>query len=154
MSAGPSLGMESSVSKANVGKDVVVKGHLLSGEDLTIFGEVEGTIDIVEHRLTIAAEGSVRADVKAHDIDVRGYLEGKLEAVNKIYIRKGARLVGDLHSAGIVIEEGGYLRGNIELSTPPAHSHPATGDRSNFIHSRQISELEPLQQLSEAVLRS
>ena len=35
MSAGPSLGMESSVSKANVGKDVVVKGHLLSGADLT-----------------------------------------------------------------------------------------------------------------------
>ena len=154
MSAGPSLGMESSASKANVGKNVVVKGHLISGEDLTIFGEVEGTIDIVEHRLTIAADGSVRADVTAHDIDVRGYLEGKLQAVNRVYIRKGGKFVGDLHSAGIVIEEGAYLRGNIELSTHPAHGHPATGDGSNFIHSSNISELEPIRQLSEAVLKS
>jgi len=154
MPAGPSLGIETSPSMANVGKNVVVKGHLLSGEDLTIFGEVEGTIDIVEHRLTIATDGSVRADVKAQDIDLRGYLEGKLEAVNKVYIRKGGRFVGDLRSAGIVIEEGGYLRGNIELSTHPAHSHPATGDGSNFIHTKKISELEPIQQLSEAVLKS
>jgi len=154
MPAGPSLGIETSPSMANVGKNVVVKGHLLSGEDLTIFGEVEGTIDIVEHRLTIAADGSVRADIKAQDIDLRGYLEGKLEAVNKVYIRKGGRFVGDLRSAGIVIEEGGYLRGNIELSTYPAHSHPATGDGSNFIHTKKISELEPIQQLSEAVLKS
>jgi hypothetical protein len=48
----------SSASKANVGKNVVVKGHPISGEDLTIFGEVEGTIDIGEHRLTIAADGA------------------------------------------------------------------------------------------------
>ena len=149
MSAGPSLGMESSASKANVGKNVVIKGHLISGEDLTIFGEVEGTIDIVEHRLTIAADGSVRADVTAHDIDVRGYLEGKLQAANRVYIRKGGKFVGDLHSGGIVIEEGGYVRGNIELST-----RPAQGDGSNHVQSSNISELEPIRQLSEAVLKS
>ena len=149
MSAGPSLGMDSSASKANVGKNVVIKGHLISGEDLTIFGEVEGTIDIVEHRLPIAAEGSVRADVTAHDIDVRGYLEGKLQAANRVYIRKGGKFVGDLQSGGIVIEEGGYVRGNIELST-----RPAQGDGSNLVQSSNISELEPIRQLSEAVLKS
>jgi cytoskeletal protein CcmA (bactofilin family) len=128
--------MESSAAKAILGKSVVVKGHLLSGEDLTIDGEIEGTIDMIERRLTIAANGSVRANVKARDIEVRGYIEGKLEAVNKVYIRKGGKFVGDIHSAGIVIDEGGHMRGSIDLSRHPAHSHPATGDGSNSGHPR------------------
>jgi cytoskeletal protein CcmA (bactofilin family) len=136
MAAAPAFGMESSAAKAILGKSVVVKGHLLSGEDLTIDGEIEGTIDMIERRLTIAANGSVRANVKARDIEVRGYIEGKLEAVNKVYIRKGGKFVGDIHSAGIVIDEGGHMRGSIDLSRHPAHSHPATGDGSNSGHPR------------------
>ncbi len=97
-------------------KSVVVKGHLLSGEDLAIDGEVEGTIEVLEHRLTIAASGRVRADVNARDIEIWGCLEGKLEAVNRVHIRKGARFVGEIHAAGLVIEEGGYIRGSIDLS--------------------------------------
>ena len=134
---------------------VVVKGHLLSGEDLMIDGEVEETIAMIEHRLTIAANASVRADVKAREIEVRGYIEGKLEAEDRVYIRKGGKLVGDIHSAGIVVEEGGYIKGSIDLSRHPAHSHPAADAGSNSLDSSSnVSELEPIQPPSEAVLRS
>ena len=155
MAAAPSFAMESSASKAILGKTIVVKGHLLSGEDLIIDGEVEGTIDMIEHRLTIAANASVRADVKAREIEVRGYIEGKIEAVNRVYIRKDGKFVGDIHSSGIVIEEGGYVKGSIDLSRHPAHSHPATDAGSNSLDSSSnVSELEPIQPPSEAVLRS
>jgi cytoskeletal protein CcmA (bactofilin family) len=144
MAAAPSFGMESSAAEAILGKSVVVNGHLLSGEDLTVDGEVEGTIDMIEHRLTIAANGSVRANVKARDIEVRGYIEGKIEAANKVYIRKGGKFVGDIHSAGIVIDEGGHIRGSIDLSRHPAQSHSATGDGSNSVDSQSnVSEAVP-----------
>jgi Integral membrane protein CcmA involved in cell shape determination len=120
MSAAPSLESSHPPAKAGLGKSVVVKGHLLSGEDLAIDGEVEGTIEVLEHPLTIAASGRVRADVNARDIEIWGCLEGKLEAVNQVHIRKGARFVGELHAAGLVIEEGGYIRGSIDLSRHPA----------------------------------
>ena len=155
MAAAPSFAMESSAAKAILGKTIVVKGHLLSGEDLMIDGEVEGTIDMIEHRLTIAANASVRADVKAREIEVRGYIEGKLEAVDRVYIHKGGKLVGDIHSAGIVVEEGGYIKGSIDLSRHPAHRHPTADDGSNSMDSSSnVSELEPIQRLSEAVLKS
>ena len=154
MSAAPSFGIESSAAKASLGKSVVVKGHLLSGEDLTIDGELEGTIEVLEHRLTIAATGRVRADVNARDIEIWGCIEGKLEAANKVHIRKGARFVGELHAAGLVIEEGGYIRGSIDLSRHSAHSHPAPEDGSSMDSHRSISKVEPIRQLSEAVLRS
>ena len=64
MSAAPSFGIESSATTAGLGKSVVVKGRLLSGEDLTIEGEVEGTIEVLERRRTIAVTG--RADRRQH----------------------------------------------------------------------------------------
>ena len=116
MSASPSVALQPSAAKAVLGKSVVFKGQIQSREDLIIEGDVEGTIEMMEHRLTIATDGDVRANVRAREIEVFGALEGKAEAADKVYIRKGAKFVGDIHSAGIVIEDGGYIRGSIDLS--------------------------------------
>jgi cytoskeletal protein CcmA (bactofilin family) len=139
-------------ARGGIGKSVVMKGNLLSEEDLTIDGQVEGTIDIIEHRLTITENGTVRANVNARDIDIWGRLEGKVEAVDRVYIRKGANFIGDIHAGGIVIEEGGYMRGNIDLSRNP---ETATSNGANSTDSNHNpSKPEPIQQLSEAVLTS
>jgi len=122
MSAATSFAGELPVAKAVLGKNVIVEGHIHSREDLTIEGEVEGTIDMIEHRLTIAANGKVRANVKVREIEVLGSIEGTIEAVEKVNIRKSAQLVGDIHSAGVIIEDGGYIKGSIELSRQPPSS--------------------------------
>ncbi len=119
MSAVPSSGVESATGKA-IGQNVSVNGHIQSREDLVIEGHVEGTIEILEHKLTVAASGSLHANVTARDVDVRGTLQGKVEATDKVYIRKGATFVGDIRSAGIVIEDGGFIQGNVDLSRQPA----------------------------------
>lgn len=120
MSPAMSLGAEMPTVKAVLGKNVVIQGEIRSREDLTIEGEVDGTIEMLEHRLTIATDGKVRADVKVREMEVRGSIEGKVEAVDKVFIRKSAQLVGEIHSAGIIIEDGGYIKGSIELSRKPA----------------------------------
>ena len=116
MSAVQTSTVQPSVAKAVLGKSVVFKGQIQSREDLIIEGEVEGTIEMAEHRLTIAADGDVHANVSAREIEVIGSIEGRLEAVDKVYIRRGAKFIGDIHAAGIIIEDGGYIKGNIDLS--------------------------------------
>jgi cytoskeletal protein CcmA (bactofilin family) len=116
MSAAPTHSFEQAVSRAVIGKGVLVKGEILSREDLTVEGQVEGSIDMTEHRLTIHAQGNVRAGVRAKQVEVQGSIEGQVDAGDKVYIRNGAKFVGDIHSAGIVIEDGGYVKGNIDLS--------------------------------------
>jgi len=116
MSAAPAFHIEPHSAKATIGKSVVVKGQIHSNEDLTIEGQVEGTIEMSGHRLTIDANGSVKAGISARVVEVQGSIEGKIEAVDRVFIRKGAKFVGDIHSAGIVIEDGGYIKGNIDLS--------------------------------------
>ena len=116
MAAAASFQTETSASQAVLGKDVTVTGEIRSHEPLIIEGEVEGTIDVAGHLLTIAPNGKVRASVKAKEIDVLGSLQGNVEGADKIYIRNGARFVGDIHARGIVIEDGGFIRGKVDLS--------------------------------------
>src|ERR1700720_2129938 len=100
---------------AVLGKSVLVKGQILSREDLTIDGEVEGTIEMQEHRLTVGPNGRVNASVKAREIVVLGTIHGNVETTDKIDIRKEAKLVGDIKTARIVIEDGGFFKGNIDI---------------------------------------
>ncbi|HUJ51292.1 MAG TPA: polymer-forming cytoskeletal protein [Bryobacteraceae bacterium] len=116
MSAALPQAMEPSAREAVIGKGVVVKGQIQSREDLTIQGEVEGSIEITGHRLTIDGQGNVRAGVKARTVEVQGSIEGQVEAMDKVYIRKGAKFVGDIRSGGIIIEDGGYIKGKVDLS--------------------------------------
>jgi cytoskeletal protein CcmA (bactofilin family) len=100
---------------AVLGKSVAVKGQILSREDLTIDGEVEGTVEMQEHRLTIGPNGKVRASVKAREVIVLGTLHGNVETGDRIDIRKEAKLVGDIKTARIVIEDGAYFKGNVDI---------------------------------------
>jgi cytoskeletal protein CcmA (bactofilin family) len=104
---------------AVLGKSVKVKGQIFSQEDLTIDGEVEGTVSAEGHRLTIGPNGKLQTDgVKAREVIVMGKMHGSVEATEKVYIRKDAHLVGDVQTAGIIIEDGAYFKGGIDIRKP------------------------------------
>jgi len=100
---------------AVIGKSVIIKGQIYGREDLTIDGEVEGTVELQEHRLTVGPNGKVVATVKAREVVVLGTVHGNIETREKIEIRKEAKLVGDIRTARIVIEDGAYFKGNIDI---------------------------------------
>jgi cytoskeletal protein CcmA (bactofilin family) len=100
---------------ATIGKAVMIKGQIFSREDLVIDGEVEGTVEAQEHRVTVGPNGKVQASIKAREIVVLGSIAGNVEATDKIDIRKDAKLVGDIKTARIVIEDGAYFKGSIDI---------------------------------------
>lgn len=110
---------------AVIGKSVVVKGQILSREDLTIEGEVEGTVEAQDHRLTVGQNGKVNASVKARELVVLGAIQGNVDITDKIDIRKEAKLVGDIKTARIVIEDGAFFKGNIDIVRPEPARQPA-----------------------------
>ena len=101
---------------ATIGKAVMVKGQIFSREDLIIDGEIEGTVEAQEHRVTVGPNGKVHSAVKAREIVVLGSIHGNVEAADKIDIRKDARLIGDIKTARIVIEDGAYFKGSIDIT--------------------------------------
>jgi cytoskeletal protein CcmA (bactofilin family) len=135
MSSNPTPSHSASESRgpAIIGKSVMIKGQIFSREDLTIDGEIDGSVELHEHRLTVGPNGKLQAGVKAREVVVLGTIHGNVEASDKIDIRKDAKLVGDIKTARIVIEDGAYFKGSIDIARPevsrtaaPAQSKPAT----------------------------
>jgi cytoskeletal protein CcmA (bactofilin family) len=110
---------------ASIGKAVRVVGQIYSKEDLYVDGDLEGTVEALEHRLTIGPNGKVHATVKAREVVVLGTIQGNVEAAEKIEIRKDAKLVGDIKTARIIIEDGAYFKGSIDIvKAEPARPAP------------------------------
>jgi cytoskeletal protein CcmA (bactofilin family) len=102
---------------AAVGKTMKVRGEIYCDEELYLDGEIEGTLE-VRHRLTIGPNGKVKANVKVKELVVSGSIQGNVDAADRIAIMKGASIVGDVKTAGIVIEDGAYFKGGIDILRP------------------------------------
>jgi cytoskeletal protein CcmA (bactofilin family) len=98
-----------------LGGSLVLRGELSGKDDLVIEGQIEGPITLQDHCLTIAAKGQAKSDISARHVIISGSVVGKISAADKIEIRKTGHVVGDLVAAGIVIEEGAYFKGSIEV---------------------------------------
>jgi cytoskeletal protein CcmA (bactofilin family) len=102
-------------NSAAIGKAVKINGQIQSKEDLFVDGDVEGTLEAPDHRLTIGPNGKVHATIKAREVVALGNIQGNVEAADKIEIRKEARLIGDIRTARIIIEDGAYFKGSIDI---------------------------------------
>jgi cytoskeletal protein CcmA (bactofilin family) len=107
----------------NIGKSVVIKGELNGSEDLTIEGQVEGTIQLKDHVLTIGPNGHIKAQVFAKSVIVLGEVHGNVTASEKIDIRDNGSVDGDIISPRVAIAEGAHFRGSVDMQrkgAPPA----------------------------------
>ena len=113
----------------NIGKSVVIKGELNGSEDLTIEGQVEGTIQLRDHILTIGANGKIKAQIFAKAVIVLGTVNGNVTATEKIDIRDNGSVDGDIISPRVAIAEGAHFRGSVDMQrkgSPDAPHKPAT----------------------------
>jgi cytoskeletal protein CcmA (bactofilin family) len=100
---------------ARLGSSLHVKGEITGNEDLVIDGSVEGLIHLEDRKLTIGASAKLTADVIAREVVVYGNVKGNLRSRDRIEIKKDGSVVGDLTTARIMIEDGAYFKGSIEI---------------------------------------
>jgi cytoskeletal protein CcmA (bactofilin family) len=99
----------------NIGKSVVIKGELSGSEDLTIEGHVEGKIELKDNVLTIGPNGRIKAAVFAKAVIVLGEVNGNIAASEKVDIRDGGSVDGDIVSPKVAIAEGAHFRGSVDM---------------------------------------
>lgn len=101
---------------AMIGKAVTIKGEVFSNEDLYVDGALEGKIELTQHKLTVGPHGSIKTGViKAGAVVVLGTVQGDVNAQEKVEIRKDATLTGNIKTARIIIEEGAYFKGGVDI---------------------------------------
>jgi cytoskeletal protein CcmA (bactofilin family) len=97
-----------------IGKSLKVRGEFTGTDDLFVDGEIDGIIRLPAARLTVRAEGKVRATIVAQDVVVMGRVEGEIRATGRLELRAGAVVVGDVFATRLSMEEGAMLRGSVD----------------------------------------
>lgn len=97
-----------------VGKSVVFKGELVSSEDMSIDGRVEGTVEVRDHTLTIGPDAEIHANISAKTITIHGAVTGSIKASDKVDIRETGKVDGNITAPRVAMAEGADLHGRID----------------------------------------
>jgi cytoskeletal protein CcmA (bactofilin family) len=92
-----------------------IEGTFTSQEEVLIAGELKGRID-VDGRLTQGPKSKIEANIKAREATIGGVVKGNVESLGRLVLRAGANLIGDVKTTGIVIEDGAYFKGGIDIT--------------------------------------
>ena len=99
-----------------IGKSILVKGDVISTGDLIIDGQVQGTIELGDHSLTIGAGAAVVADLVAKTITISGTVTGNVTGHARVELRVTGSVDGDITAPRFVMEDGAVLRGKVDTS--------------------------------------
>jgi cytoskeletal protein CcmA (bactofilin family) len=99
----------------DLGKSVVIKGELSASEDLTIYGQMEGSITLPGHTLTIGPHADIKAGIAAKTVVIMGAVTGNVTAGEKIEIQTTGSVTGDVKSPRLAIADGGCLSGKVQM---------------------------------------
>ena len=116
----PSADSSSSLSgsaraAASISQGIRIKGEVTGTEDLFVDGFVEGKLNLTANCcLTVGPNGNVKADLNAREIIVRGKVEGRVTARDKLQIGSTGQITGEVQTDRLAIEDGAMLRGKVE----------------------------------------
>jgi cytoskeletal protein CcmA (bactofilin family) len=113
----PNTSSTPSRQPVQLGASLKIKGEISGNEDLRLDSQFEGSISLGGFRLTIGPSSRVDGEIVAREVVVLGEVKGNISARDKLEIKKGSTVVGDLSTARIMIEEGAYFKGSIEIDT-------------------------------------
>ena len=94
------------------------------------------SIHLEERKLVVGPSAKISADVIAREVVIYGNVKGNLRARDRIEIKKDGSVVGDLTTARIMIEDGAYFKGSIEIDRGEAE---APGGSNGNAYSRAAS---------------
>lgn len=91
-----------------------LQGELTGPTELLIEGEVAGEVR-VESVVVIGAEGLVQGPITAQTVRVSGKVVGNVQATERVEIAPAGSLEGDIAAPRVVIAEGAFFKGRVEM---------------------------------------
>jgi cytoskeletal protein CcmA (bactofilin family) len=99
----------------NFSPGVTVHGSIQTAEDIYVDCRFEGTLTSQTHRITLGPNAKVKATVRAPELEVFGTLHGNSNIAGRMTLRPGSKVLGDIKSCDIVIDDGAHFKGSVDL---------------------------------------
>jgi cytoskeletal protein CcmA (bactofilin family) len=72
--------------------------------------------------VVIAEQGELEGEVRSRFVSVAGKVKGAVHAPEKIEIKANGVVLGDLYTAALVVEPGGYFDGQCHMPVPASQA--------------------------------
>ena len=99
-----------------IGHGVEIEGRITSNQDLRIDGKVDGTIQVGDHSVIIGQSAAIKAALVAKSILISGTVVGDVTASDRVELKAGASLDGDITAPTRVIADGAFINGTIDVA--------------------------------------
>ena len=109
------------LQKFTLGPNDVLEGKLTFGGHMAVDGgRAEGEFR-VGGNLEVGNGSTVKALIEASNVTIRGVVEGKLTARDKLTLGKSAKMNGDVQVRRLQIEDGASLNGYVKMGDFEQH---------------------------------
>ncbi len=104
------------ITMTKIGASLLINGDISSSEDMTIEGQVVGSISMQDGELLVAPSANVRADAQAKRLKIQGTFAGDIAASERVELATTANVQGTLLAPAIVVQDGAVFNGSIEVA--------------------------------------
>ncbi len=141
-----------SAESSQLGSSVCIKGTVVSHGDFYFDGEMKGSIEAPKSTVTMGPNAKVEASIRARKVVIMGTVQGQMEALESIELRRTCRLVGNLLTDRVAMEDGAYFNGSVEMCRQTGSSSDAAGPEEKYSRLVDLKNLRGLSKTEEAEL--
>ena len=98
-----------------IGSSIVITGEIISDEDVTFEGRLDGQLLVRDGAVTIGERAQIQADLRGTRVLVRGLVNGAISASERIELTNTATVEGSLSANRVVVADGAHFNGRIDM---------------------------------------
>ncbi|MCI8510857.1 MAG: polymer-forming cytoskeletal protein [Lachnospiraceae bacterium] len=127
-----------------IGDNSRIEGQLIASESTRVDGTLRGKI-LSESTVIIGEHGVIYGDIDGFEILVAGTVYGNLHAEQRIQLTETGRVIGDLFTKTLVIDEGASFKGRCTMETMEELSEPENFslEKGTTLEVQETIEPEP-----------
>lgn len=101
-----------------------IVGDVITNSPFKINGEVVGNI-ISQSKIEIGKTGTVSGNINCSEADIEGVIEGTIEVNGLLILRESSKVMGDILTNKLHIEEGAVFIGECKMAGNVSQQKPA-----------------------------
>jgi len=109
-----------------LGRDTEIEGTFTFNETIRVDGRIKGKLVSAKGTVIIGENAAIEADVQVGVAIIRGKVNGRVEAAQRIEIYAPAQVNGDISAPTVTIDSGVVFNGKCEMhkDTKPVATAP------------------------------
>ena len=92
----------------------VIEGEIKSSNDIRVDGAIQGSI-VSSAKVVIGQKGKVEGQLRCQNGDVSGYVKGRVESKDMLFLKATAVIEGDIVATKLVVEAGAIFNGTCRM---------------------------------------